>query len=1809
MNPDHVPDALELSEDRPPARPELSPERRLLLRKILQGKAEERRSTGEIRRAPRDRPLRLSFAQQRLWFIDQLQPGNPAYHIPSPMTLRGALDVRALRRTLAEIVRRHESLRTVFEEVEGEPAQIVRPAGPVPLPEVDLGGVGEEARARELGRLAHEDAVAPFDLRRGPLFRGTLLREGEGAWTLLLTVHHIISDGWSTGVLVNEFSALYGAFSHGLPSPLPEPRVQYADFAAWQREWLAGERMQGQLAYWRRRLAGAPPTLDLPTDRPRPAVAGPRGTSHRFQLSPAASHAVRELCRREGVTPYMAFLAAWQVLLARYAATDDVSVGTGIAGRNRLELEGLVGFFVNTLVVRTDLGGAPTVRETLRRVREATLDAFAHQDVPFERLVEELAPERSLQHAPLFQVMFTYQNNDLGQMDIGSLELEAVDRRAEAAKFDLSLSAWELEEDRIFKGSIVYRTDLFDPETLLGMERHLLTLLVDGLAGDPERPVARLPLMDARERAAVLAAAAGPARDRPRGLRVHDLFRRQAARTPDAVALSWDAGELTYAELDRRSDRLAAGLARRGVVPGTRVGVFLERGPDWIESLLAVLKAGAVYVPLDPANPAARTRRVLEDSGAVLVLTAEALRAQLPEFGGEIVALDADGEHDTAEDASAVAGCSLFPVPCSLSLAYVVYTSGSTGTPKGALVGHGGVVNYLAFLAEEYGLGEGDAVLQMATPTFDASIRETLGPLTVGARLVLSPAGELAEPRRLLERVRERGVTAIMAAVPSVLRPVLAEAGAADGAASALRLLLVSGEALPAADVRRAREVFGAGLRVVNQWGATECTMSSTLHDAADDEATPIVPLGVPIHNTRVVVLDPELEPQPPGVPGEAYIATPGLAHGYGGRPGLTAERFVPDPFSAEPGGRMYRVGDRVRRRRDGVLEFLGRVDRQVKVQGVRVEPGETEAALRAHPAVAEAAVVAREERPGEARLVAYVVAADGADPSAAELRAYLAAGLPPYLVPAGWVRLDALPRLPSGKLDRRALPDPDAAAARAEYVAPATPTETELAEIWAAVLGVERVGAGDDFFALGGHSLLATRMISRVRRAFAVELPLRALFEAPTVAGTAARIDAALAGGEAEDAAPVVPVPRDGRPLPLSLAQQRIWFLQELEPESAAYNMPHPLWLEGALDVRALRRSLDLLAARHETLRTVFGRVGGEAVQVVRPASPVALPVVDVGGLPSAAARRETRRLAAAEALRPFDLARGPLLRALLVRAGAEEHGLLFTLHHVIADGWSLGILVREVSELYPALAEGREPDLPALPVQYADHAVWQRSRLAGGAMERQVDFWRGQLAGAPPLLELPTDRPRPAVATEGGARVAFELPAELAGALDALSRREGATLFMTLMAGFQALLGRWSGQDDVLVGTPIAGRTRAETEGLIGMFVNTLVLRTRLDGRPGFRELLARVRESTLGAYAHQDVPFERLVEELQPERSLRHTPVFQVTFAMQNLEAEELRLGGLRLASLGGGEEAAKFDLALAMSGGADGLGGTVSFRTELFEARTIRRMLAQFRALLEAVAADPERRPAEVELLDPGERRRLLTEYNAPGAVPAPAGTVHELFAGQAARTPDAPALRFAGATTTYAELDRRAEALARELAARGVGPDARVGLLAERSADMVAGMLAILRAGGAYLPLDPEYPAERLAFMLDDAGVRVLLAQGALLDRLPEFAGEIVLLDTPLPPAPSPARGEGEHYNAADGAAVAGCSLFPVPYLSPTSSTPPAPPAPRRASPCRTGRWCGWSGTRTSCSSGRGTGWRRWRARRSTRRPGRSGARC
>jgi amino acid adenylation domain-containing protein len=1663
----------------------LSPAKRLLLLKMRREQAE-----ADPQRIPRrapGAPAPLSFAQQRLWFLHRLDPGSAAYNLAYPLRLRGPLDVRALERSLTALAERHETLRTVFPERAGEPAQAILPAAPRRVPVADLRGLHPAGREGALRRLVADEARRPFDLAAGPLLRVLLARAGDEEWGLCFTMHHVVSDGWSMGVLVNEVNELYGAYSRGEEPRLPELPVQYADYAAWQRERLSGEALEAQLGWWRERLAGAPPLLELPTDFPRRPGAAPGG-EHALAVPADTLRALRELAREEGATVFMTLLAAWQCLLARWSGQDDVVVGTPIAGRTRREVEGLIGFFVNTLVLRATLSDGLTFRGLLSGVRETTLGAYAHQDLPFERLVEELAPERSLSHNPLFQVTFALLNTGRGDLRLGGLAVEPLAGGEATAPFDLSLDLREGPEG--IGGALGFRADLFEDATVARMAAHWVRLLEEVGAG-PDRPVGELQLLAPAERRQLLAEwSAAPSRV-PSDRCVHELFVEQARRTPGAVALVHSGGRTTYAELDTASDRLARDLVRRGVGPETRVGICAERSAEMVAGMLAVLKAGGAYLQLDPDYPAERLAFMLSDAAAPVLLAHGHLRGLFPGYRGETVPLDGAAGSGGGE------GGGPLPVVSPENLAYVIYTSGSTGTPKGTEVPHRAVpgffwdADYARFDAEQ-------TLLQHSSLSWDALTLELWPALLTGGRCVLLPA-RASEPGLLAEQVREHGVTTLWltAAYFNLVVDTLPEALA--GVAQ----VMTGGEAVSPPHARRALELY-PGLRLVNGYGPSECTVFASCWPVPAGFRGAALPIGRPTGDRRVYLLDRGWEPVPVGVPGELCIGGPAVARGYLGRPGLTADRFVPDPFAGEPGARMYRSGDRVRWRADGLLEFVGRVDFQLKVRGFRVEPGEVEAVLASHPRVRAALVLGDRDGAGAARLVAYALS----DAASGELRDFLRARLPEYMVPAAIVPLDAFPLTAHGKTDRRALAalaEPGSAAA---YAAPRTPAEERLAAIWAEVLGTERVGVHDDFFALGGHSLLAMRIVSRAREALGVEIPVRALFEAPTVAGLAERV----AGAAPEDARPI-PRRAGGDSTPLSFAQQRLWFIHRLDPESPAYNMPFPLRLRGRLDAAALRRALAGIVRRHETLRTTFVAEEGEPVQRVRPAGPVRLPLADLSALPPERAEAEALRLAREEALRPFDLERGPLLRAALLRLDAGEHAALFTLHHVVGDAWSMEVLVRELSALYAASSRGEPSPLPELPVQYADFAVWQRARLAGEALESQLGWWRERLAGAPPLLELPTDRPRSSVVGARAAHRPVVLPPATARALREVAAREGATMFMTLLAAWQCLLGRWSGQDDFCVGTPIAGRTRRELEPLIGFFVNTLVLRAELADGLSFRALLGRVREGVLGAFAHQELPFERLVEELAPERSLAHTPLFQALFAYRSAAGagDVLRLPGLELAPLaGGGAEVAKFDLDLTLEEAGEELAGGLAFRAELFEGATIERMLGHFRALVEAVAADPERPVSGVELLTGAERVQLARWNDTARGYPR--GRVHDLFAAQAARTPDAVAVSWRGGRTSYAELDRRSARLASALRRRGVGPESRVGVCMARTPELLVALLGVLRAGGAYVPLDPAYPAERLGYMLEDAAIELVLTEPELAGRLPAGAARLLVPD-------------------------------------------------------------------------------------------------
>ena len=1636
------------------------------------GKKKDGVAGGPVRRDADQAPL--SFAQARLWFLDRLEPGSPRYNSPFVVRAAGALDAAVLQRALAEVVRRHQALRTVLRAgAEGEPVQVILPAAGFALPVDDLSALAEDEREAEARRRVALEARRPFDLAAGPLFRARLLRMGPADHLLVLAMHHVVTDGWSLGVLFGELRALYQAFSRGLPSPLPELAVQYADFAAWQRETLTDRALEPHLAWWRQRLAGAPAVLELAGDRPRPAAQSHRGARRRVAFPRALADRLRQVAQGENATLFMLLLAAFDVLLWRWSGQTELVVGSPVAGRTRSELEPMIGFFVNTLPLPADLSGDPPFTALLARIRETTLGAYDHQELPFERLVEALHPGRSLSHAPVFQAVFALQSSLPKAFRLPGLEMEIVPVDGGVARNDLELLLWERDEG--LTGSFDFATDLFDAATIDRMAAHFGRLL-EAIAAAPATRISALPLVDDAERARVVDEWNRTATPYPRDATIPALFEDRVRASPDAPALVFGHRRLTYGELDARANRLSRVLRRHGVGPETRVGLCAERGPDLVVSILAILKAGGAYVPLDPAYPRERLAHMLADSGAALVLAEPHLADALPADAAPVVTLDAalaeaQGESDEPVDGWGAPN----------AVAYVVYTSGSTGVPKGVMVPHRAVVR-LVKETDYCDFGPEEVFALLAPVAFDASTLELWGPLLNGAALAVFPphAPSLDELGRF---VRQHGVTTLWLSAG-----LFHQAAEADVSLfSPLRRLLAGGDVVSPGHVRRVLEA-NPGLVFVNGYGPTENTTFTCCHvvSSADDLGDPL-PVGRPIANTRVYVVDEALRPLPIGLPGELYAGGDGVARGYQGRPALTAAAFVPDPFSATPGARLYRTGDRARWRADGTIEFLGRVDAQVKIRGFRVEPGEVEAALRAHPAVREAAVVPGDDATGGRRLVAYVAGDTDAD----ALRAHLRATLPEHMVPGAFVVMDALPLTPNGKVDRRALPAPESASAES-YTAPATEAEGVLAGVWAGVLGVERVGRGDDFFALGGHSLLAVRLVSRVREVFGVELPVRTLFEAPTVAELAARIET-LRRADAPPLSPIVPVERAGA-LPLSFAQERLWFLDRMEPGSAFYNVPAARRLSGAVCVQALERALGLVVRRHEALRTVFPERDGAPVQVVEPFAGFTLSVGDLSAHPDIEA--EVARRVAEEALRPFDLAASPLFRARLLRLGDREHVLLLTLHHVVSDGWSLGVLFREIATAYAAYADGREPSLPDLPVQYADYAVWQRAQLAGEALERPLAYWRERLAGAPARLELPTDHPRPAEQRFEGAVERLQLPAGVLDRLRALGQDEGATLFMVLLGAFQVLLAKYAATDDVVVGSAVAGRTRGETEGLIGLFINTLVLRTDLSGDPEFRHVLRRVRETVLGAQEHQEVPFERLVEELRPERSLGHAPLFQVMFGVDDADASRLEMPGVETGRVGVDFPFAKFDLSLALAADGDTLHAALEYATALYDRATAARMLAHLAHLLEQVTERPDARLSELELLAGDERRRVVEEWNRTAA-PAPSAMVPALVRAQAERTPAAVAVVHGERALTYAELSARANRLARHLIRHGVGPEVRVAICMERGFDLVVSTLAVLKAGGAYVPLDPAYPAERLEFMLADCGAAVLLTHGGL----------------------------------------------------------------------------------------------------------------
>jgi amino acid adenylation domain-containing protein len=1922
----------------------------------------------------------LSFAQERLWFIEQLQPGNVFYNITNAVRLQGKLNIAALEQSINEILRRHEVLRTTLTAVEGKPVQVIASSLSLKLSIIDLCGLPSATQDQELQKIIIEESLIPFDLLRGPLLRVKLLQLNQTEYVMVFTMHHIVSDIWSIGVLVDELAVLYPAFYHGKVSSLPELPIQYADFAFWQRNWLQGKVWDEQLTYWKQQLANLP-MLHLPTDRPRPAISSLQGATQSFVLSKDLAEALNFLSRSEGVTLFMTLLAAFKVLLHRYTGQDDICIGSPIANRNRAETEKLIGFFVNSLVLRTHLSDNLTFRELLVRVRDVTLGAYDHQDFPFEKLVEELQPERHLlSYNPLFQVMFQLQNTPMEVLDLPDLTLSMVEYENQTAVFDLHLTLSEIDGE--ISASLEYSTELFDAATIARMIDNFKTLLA-GIVANPQAKLSQLPLLTESEQHQLLVEWNDTQVEYPLEKCLHQWFEAQVEQTPDAVAVVFENQRLTYSELNAKANQLAFYLRSLGVKTDSLVGICVERCLEMLIGILGILKAGGAYVPLDPTYPQERLAFMLEDSQTSILLSQQHLTEKLPPHQAQVICLDSDW-HKIATQSSENLTCNVN----SYNLAYVIYTSGSTGKPKGVLVNHANVVRLFTATEQWFHFNHQDVWTLFHSYAFDFSVWEIWGALIYGGRLVIVPYWISRSPDAFYDLLSQEQVT-VLNQTPSAFRQLMyAEAQANENAKPlSLRLVIFGGEALEIQSLKPWFDRHGDQVpQLVNMYGITETTVHVTYRPLtkADLEHTKSL-VGRHIPDLQVYLLDQNRQLVPIGVPGEIYVGGAGVARGYLNRPQLTEERFINHCF-ANTSTRVYKTGDLGRYLPNGDIEYLGRIDHQVKIRGFRIELGEIEASLKQHESVEDALVISTDNRlvcyviptsfsndqellaqqvsewrslydetysqtnstqeaslnltgwnssytnlpipqdqmrywvestverilacqpqrvleigcgtgllllrvaphcsqywatdfsatalnyvqkvldtqqnplpqvrlfqrladnfeeiqsasfdtviinsviqyfpsinyllrvlegasqvvesggkifvgdvrnltllsafhtsialynapdslsieelqqqvqkrlnqeeelvidPAfflalplhlpqityvqiqpkrgydrnelslfrydvilyvgnqveiptdvtwldwqqqgltltalvqllestqpqilglrrvpDARLIAEVktlellkqesapqtvgelrslqpeILKEAVEPEdiwalgdklsykieitwtnggidgcydvllqrqtpatekivafdrkkqylkpwhnyannplqgkiarqlVPELRQYLQSKLPEYMLPSAFVLVDAWPLTANGKIDRRSLPSPDQTRLEleADYVVASNPIEEKLVSIWSEVLAVQQIGVHDNFFNLGGHSLLATQVISRVRDAFNVELPLSCLFTSPTVAGLAESIQTKLQSANIIEYPAIQPVSRNGD-LPLSFAQQRLWFLSQLVPDSSLYNVSAPVRITGLLDIAALKNSFNEVVQRHEILRTSFVAVEGKPIQVIVPNINLSLPIVDLQTLDSSEQATQVQNLATEEELKPFNLTSGSLLRVKLLRLHQTEHILLLTMHHIISDGWSMGILVQELATLYEAFCTGKPNPLAPLPIQYADFAVWQRQCLQGKVLESQLAYWKQQLLGGNlPTLKLPIQRSQPIVPSYKGASYSFELSGDLSQQILEFSRQENATLFMTLLAGLQTLLYRYTNLDDIVVGTDIANRTQSKTELLIGFFINLLVLRTDMRGNPSFRELLQRVREVTLQAYAHQDLPFDKLVEELKTERDLQQTPLFQVLFVLQNTPAREIELTDFKLHHLEIEDGQSKFDLALFAVETEQKISFNWRYKTDLFDETAIARLSSHLQTLLTSIVAQPDTKISSLEMLTPDEIKQQISE---------------------------------------------------------------------------------------------------------------------------------------------------------------------------------------------------------------------------------------
>ncbi|QIR40546.1 amino acid adenylation domain-containing protein [Tolypothrix sp. PCC 7910] len=1643
--------------------------------------------------------FRLSPQQEHLWTL-QKASDNTIYRTQCAVIIDGCCKISALEAALKHIVNRHEILRTNFRYLPGMsiPVQVIDNQEFVLGKSYNLTCCSPEQQEIKIAEIFQELSQIPFDFAQGQLLHTSLITLSSERQLLILSLPGILADAVSLKNLIAELSRTYSACLQGQDLSLEDsPPVQYADFAEWQHELLESEDTEVGREYWQKQDFSAGFSCKIPGDNHQPdqLLFNPKFITSKF--SDELTLAIQKIARQQNISISTFLLSCWIVLIWRLTQQSNIIIGTAFDGRKYAELKEAIGLFTKYLPVQGELSEHLSFLQVLQQ-----MDAIIHQSSAWQESFSWEAIKGT-----------SNKQDELSFCPIGFDFAEAADKYNEGdilfsiyqqytclECFDVKLSCC-LQNNSI-NSELHYNFYQFnraDIERLLEQFHQL----VNSVIHNPTTAISELEILSDRTKHQLLVEFNQTQSEYPKDKCIHQLIEYQVKQYPNHIAIEFENEELTYSQLNNRANQLAHYLQEIGVKSGTIVGICVNRSLDMIIGILGILKAGCAYVPIDPSYPQERVAWILENTQTPVLLTQELLVEKLPKHQARVICLDSAWELIKHQDQD---NPTLQITPNDI--AYIIYTSGSTGKPKGVQITHRNLVHSTCARINYY-QEPISRFLLLSSFAFDSSVAGIFWTLCCGGTLVLPQEGLQREVTKLVELIHQYQISYLLS-LPSLYSLILQQAKREQ--LNSLHTIIVAGETCSNELVKRHQEYLPQA-HLYNEYGPTEGTVWSTVYHCQPQELTKI-PIGRPIHNTQIYILDSNLHPVPIGVSGEIYIGGEGLAVGYLNQPELTAEKFIRNPFSQEQTARLYKTGDLAQYLADGNIEFLGRIDQQVKIRGYRIELGEIEFVLNQHTKIKEAIVIAREDEPTNQHLVAYIVP-KVTSLTNKDLRQLLQAKLPDYMIPSAFVILAEFPLSPNGKVDRKALPAPEEIKSDGSetFVAPRTPVEEILANIWTEVLAIKQVGIHDNFFELGGHSILATQIVSRIRETLQVELMLRSLFESPTVAGLAAQIESILQDKQNLFVPPLLPR-ESHQEIPLSFAQQRLWFFSQLEPDSPAYNVNGAVKIQGAINIEALRQSINEITKRHEVLRTQLIAENGRAAQVILPELSLNLPIINLQHLSKIEQENTIQELIFAETQQPFNLSQEPLLRIKLLSLSEQEHILLFTMHHIISDGWSKGILIRELAAIYTEFVENKSASLPELPIQYADFAIWQREWLQGEQLQTQMNYWKQKLQGELPVLSLPADRPRPAVQTFAGKTLSFVLPSSLSKELKSLSKREGVTLFMTLLAGFKTLLYRYTGQTDILVGSPIANRKRAEVENLIGFFVNTLVLRSNLSGNPSFRDLLKQVREVALGAYAHQDLPFEKLVEEIQPQRTLSHNPLFQVMFVFQNAPKTSLELPDLHLEVLGLDSETANFDLCLTMEESEQALKGYLEYNTDLFDGESMNRLVGYFQTLLTGIVENISQPLSDLPLLTPDEQRQLLEwgtkrklgeslEHNL---------CIHQLFETQVEKTPDAVAIVFANQQLTYRELNQRANQLANHLHKLGVKPEVLVGLYVERSIEMVVGLLAVLKAGGAYVPLDPAYPQERIAFMLTDAQVSVVLTQEHLLANLPNCAAEIVCID-------------------------------------------------------------------------------------------------